>query len=69
MGREESSSVPEVLAFDNPVAEEWPSEGVVSFENYSTRYREGLDLILKNISFTTKAGEKVRYYFFIVFIL
>ncbi|KAG0303235.1 Canalicular multispecific organic anion transporter 1, partial [Dissophora globulifera] len=28
--------------------ENWPSEGRVVFKNYSTRYREGLDLVIKN---------------------
>lgn len=28
----------------------WPSKGEVIFEQYSTRYREGLDLVLKEIS-------------------
>ena len=37
----------------------WPSDGVVSFQNYSTRYREGLDLALSDITFTTKPAEKV----------
>ena len=28
---------------------EWPQYGVVNFEKYQTRYREGLDLVLKGI--------------------
>ena len=28
----------------------WPQAGKISLENYSTRYREGLDLVLRNIS-------------------
>lgn len=27
--------------------EDWPQEGAISFNNYSTKYRENLDLILK----------------------
>lgn len=38
---------------------DWPSRGVVEFRNYSSRYREGLDLVLKNVSFTTKPAERV----------
>lgn len=38
----------------------WPDEGKVAFENYSTRYREGLDLVLRGIDADVKAGEKVR---------
>ncbi|KAG0263816.1 Multidrug resistance-associated protein 1 [Mortierella polycephala] len=37
----------------------WPSEGRVCFQNYSTRYREGLELVLKHISVDIAAGEKV----------
>lgn len=27
----------------------WPEHGVVEFDNYQTRYRDGLDLVLKGI--------------------
>lgn len=37
----------------------WPSKGVVEFKNYSTRYRSGLDLVLKNINFKVNVAEKV----------
>ncbi|KAH7832364.1 putative Multidrug Resistance Associated Protein (MRP) [Monocercomonoides exilis] len=37
----------------------WPSEGAVSFENVSFRYRPGLPLVLKNVSFKIRGGEKV----------
>ncbi|CAG7831018.1 unnamed protein product, partial [Allacma fusca] len=37
----------------------WPAQGVLQFDNYQTRYREGLGSVLKNISFEIKAGEKV----------
>ncbi|KAG0096002.1 hypothetical protein BGZ93_005137 [Podila epicladia] len=39
--------------------ENWPHSGHVEFKNYSTRYREGLDLVIKNIDFTVQPGEKV----------
>lgn len=38
---------------------EWPTEGNVEFHDYSVRYREGLDLVLKNITLSVKGGEKV----------
>ena len=41
------------------VTSEWPSRGVLSFEHYSTRYREGLEMVLDDISFTTKPSEKI----------
>ncbi|CAO3570447.1 unnamed protein product [Mortierella alpina] len=39
--------------------ENWPSNGQVTFSNYSTRYRQGMDLVLRNVSFEVKPGEKV----------
>ena len=41
---------------------EWPSEGHVKFDQYSTRYREGLDLVLRNISVEIPGGTKVGLY-------
>ncbi|KAG0344501.1 hypothetical protein BG004_004438 [Podila humilis] len=41
------------------VPESWPQHGQIVFEHYSTRYREGLDLVLKDISVTVNGGEKV----------
>ncbi|KAG7506621.1 canalicular multispecific organic anion transporter 2 isoform X1 [Solea senegalensis] len=38
---------------------EWPMNGNVQFQSYSVRYREGLDLVLKNLSLSVKGGEKV----------
>ena len=40
----------------------WPSKGRVQFERYSTRYREGLDLVLKEITCDINGGEKVVLY-------
>ena len=37
----------------------WPRQGTIKVENLSLRYREGLDLVLKDINFEVKAGEKV----------
>ncbi|TFK44584.1 metal resistance protein YCF1 [Crucibulum laeve] len=37
----------------------WPSEGSIEFSNYSTRYRQGLDLVLRNISMKIKPSEKI----------
>ena len=39
--------------------ENWPEFGVVKFDNYQTRYREGLDLVLKGIDCQIRSGEKV----------
>ncbi|KAI1309356.1 Multidrug resistance-associated protein 1 [Halotydeus destructor] len=37
----------------------WPSDGSVVFTNYSTHYRQELDLVLKTVNFEVKAGEKI----------
>lgn len=42
--------------------EKWPAEGNIEFINYATKYREGLDLVLKGIDVKINKGEKVTYY-------
>ncbi|KAF9961946.1 Multidrug resistance-associated protein 1 [Mortierella alpina] len=37
----------------------WPAEGRITFHNYSTRYREGLDLVIKNVTLEISPTEKV----------
>ncbi|XP_025100022.1 LOW QUALITY PROTEIN: multidrug resistance-associated protein 1-like [Pomacea canaliculata] len=37
----------------------WPERGRLMFSEYSTRYRPGLDLVLRDISFIVEAGQKV----------
>ena len=37
----------------------WPSKGALSFNKYSTRYRPGLDLVLKDVSLDIKSHEKI----------
>lgn len=44
---------------DYPLPENWPASGAIEFRNYSTRYREGLDLVLRGVSFSVASGEKV----------
>uniref|UniRef100_A0AAY4DYG6 ATP-binding cassette, sub-family C (CFTR/MRP), member 3 n=1 Tax=Denticeps clupeoides TaxID=299321 RepID=A0AAY4DYG6_9TELE len=38
---------------------EWPMQGRVEFRDYSVRYREGLDLVLRDLSLQVKGGEKI----------
>uniref|UniRef100_A0A665WUG6 ATP-binding cassette, sub-family C (CFTR/MRP), member 3 n=1 Tax=Echeneis naucrates TaxID=173247 RepID=A0A665WUG6_ECHNA len=38
---------------------EWPMEGNVQFQDYSVRYREGLDLVLKKLNLSVQGGEKI----------
>eukprot|EP00698_Gefionella_okellyi_P006037 TRINITY_DN1547_c0_g1_i4.p1 TRINITY_DN1547_c0_g1~~TRINITY_DN1547_c0_g1_i4.p1 ORF type:complete len:1227 (+),score=297.00 TRINITY_DN1547_c0_g1_i4:50-3682(+) len=37
----------------------WPSKGKIEFDNVSMRYREGLPLVLHNVSLQINPGEKV----------
>ncbi|KAF0693441.1 Aste57867_15605 [Aphanomyces stellatus] len=40
-------------------AAKWPAQGVIAFNNYSMRYRDHLDLVLKDITLTVHGGEKI----------
>lgn len=40
-------------------AANWPSHGAIQFIGYTTRYRADLGPVLKDITFSVKAGEKV----------
>ncbi len=42
---------------------DWPDKGDITFDGYSTRYRSGLDLVLKDISFEIPGGQKVLLHF------
>merc|ERR1711976_95598 len=44
---------------DQDPSKDWPAYGVVKFENYQTRYRQGLDLVLRGIDFEIMSGEKI----------
>jgi len=37
----------------------WPQDGVVQFDKYGTRYREGLDLVLRGIDCRLDSAEKI----------
>ncbi|KAH3860710.1 hypothetical protein DPMN_023628, partial [Dreissena polymorpha] len=58
----EYTETPTEAAWDipdkKPVAT-WPDRGLVQLDNYGTRYREGLDLVVKGIDCTISPGEKV----------
>ena len=38
----------------------WPMNGKITFNNVDMTYREGLPLVLKDVSFEINPGEKVR---------
>ncbi|KAF9972815.1 Multidrug resistance-associated protein 1 [Actinomortierella ambigua] len=50
---------PHDLDGDKSLPDQWPQHGHVEFRNYSTRYREGLELVVKNITFEVQPGEKI----------
>ncbi|EMR62218.1 putative metal resistance protein ycf1 protein [Eutypa lata UCREL1] len=52
------SEAPEIIPGHRPPVA-WPAHGAVQFHNLSTRYREGLDLVLKNINIDIKSHEKI----------
>ena len=45
----------------------WPAEGHVQFDHYSTRYREGLNLVLRDISVDIPGGTKVNNSSYFIF--
>ncbi|KAG0364528.1 hypothetical protein BGZ54_007412 [Gamsiella multidivaricata] len=44
---------------DTVVSERWPDQGRIVFKDYSTRYREGLNLVIKHLTFEVFPGEKI----------
>lgn len=52
------SEAPEIVTNKRPPVA-WPAKGELDFVNYSTRYRDGLDLVLKNINLDIKSHEKI----------
>lgn len=44
---------------NNELNHNWPVNGSIIFNNFSTRYREGLDLVVKDLNVTIKNGEKI----------
>ena len=58
----EYSTVKREAAFDIPTADpgpQWPKSGAVSFNNYSAKYRPGLDLVVKELNFKIQPKEKI----------
>uniref|UniRef100_A0A673IGR5 ATP-binding cassette, sub-family C (CFTR/MRP), member 3 n=1 Tax=Sinocyclocheilus rhinocerous TaxID=307959 RepID=A0A673IGR5_9TELE len=47
------------IVTDKQPPPDWPPKGNVEFADYSVRYREGLDLVLRNISLKVEGGEKI----------
>lgn len=50
---------PRIIDNYRPTTVPWPNDGNIIFKNYSTRYREDLPLVLKNLNLNIKGGSKV----------
>ena len=46
-----------VTPHDPPAS--WPHEGQIKFDHAELAYREGLPLVLKDVTFSVRPGEKV----------
>ncbi|KAF9124778.1 hypothetical protein BG015_005028 [Linnemannia schmuckeri] len=44
---------------DSKIDPAWPQAGAIELKNFSIRYREGLDLVLKGVNVTIQPGERV----------
>lgn len=52
--QEAASNLPADTTFET-----WPDKGEILFQKYYLRYRPDLDVVLKNLSFEIRSGEKV----------
>ena len=56
----EYQSTPQEAAFYvseiDPQEPSWPQRGEIIFQDYATRYRDGMDLVLRGVSFQIKVG-------------
>ncbi len=60
--KEYDESIPQEAASEIPEEDpppEWPEYGEIQYVNYSTRYRPGLGLVLKDINCNIGQGEKI----------
>lgn len=57
--KEYQDNKPEAAWEPDNVQKSWPETGSVEFKNYGLRYRDGLDLVLKNLNITIDSGTKV----------
>lgn len=48
-----------LVNLENPTPKGWPHSGYIIVQDYSMRYRPGLDLVLKDINIEIQSGEKV----------
>ena len=46
---------------ESRASRDWPEQGVIKFDNFQLRYRDGLPLVLKGINVIIKPAEKVYH--------
>ncbi|KAK9889603.1 hypothetical protein WA026_006976 [Henosepilachna vigintioctopunctata] len=59
---QEYTEAPQEASWDNldaKIQPSWPSKGVVEFRKFGVRYRPGLELVLRDVSFITRENEKI----------
>ncbi|KAG0223192.1 hypothetical protein BGW42_006069 [Actinomortierella wolfii] len=54
-----NSEAPSEMEGDRNLPENWPQQGHIIFKNYSARYREGLEPVIKHLSLEVHPGEKI----------
>ncbi|XP_041372528.1 multidrug resistance-associated protein 1-like [Gigantopelta aegis] len=58
----EYSETPTEAEWENPFRrppQDWPQKGDINFLNYQARYRPGLDLVIKGITYDVQGGQKI----------
>ncbi|EGZ11462.1 abcc transporter [Phytophthora sojae] len=48
-----------ITMMDPPAQLDWPSTGAIVFDKVSFRYKDGGDLVLRNLSFAVQGGQKI----------
>ena len=59
----EYQATPQEAAFYLPDVDpepSWPHRGEIEFVDYATRYRDGMDLVLRGVSFRIHSEQKAR---------
>mmetsp|Transcript_7286 Transcript_7286/g.11261 ORF Transcript_7286/g.11261 Transcript_7286/m.11261 type:complete len:115 (+) Transcript_7286:78-422(+) len=54
--------------YDNQVSPNWPQSGSIDIQDLSVRYRDGLPLSLRNLSFKIDGGSRVGKLIFLSYI-
>jgi len=56
---EEEGTSKDVMVPAAPPSASWPIQGTIEFDGVYLRYRDGLDFVLRGVSFSVKDGEKI----------